>query len=1007
MTQTRILSVMASKLSFARVAFLLSAMGAAGMAFYLPQAESFADRVNRPQAGKKPKAKKHNLVALEVFNGTLVKIQEEYVEPKRIDPKKMLYSALDSVQFKVPEVLVEPRETENKVVISVNNKKRTFSTAKVNAPWRLSQELRKIFQFIQANLSSDADLAEVEYAAVNGMLKTLDPHSVLLPPEAARDMEVSTSGKFGGLGIEIRMVKKKLTVIRPMKGTPASRAGLKRGDHIYKIEDELTENLTSNEAVERMRGEPKTPITIYVKRQGEAKLLKFRIIRDIIKLESVESRMLSPGVGYITIKHFSRTTSRELATAMAALSKKGAKGWVLDLRWNPGGLLDQAIYVSDLFVDLGVLVTTVDEGGKNKRPRSATKGNSDTQSPLVVLVNSNSASASEIVAGAMKNLGRGLVVGAPTFGKGSVQVLYDNRDGSKLKLTIGQYLTPGDRSIQSVGIVPDIQLQPMFVPEKIKSHKDQIRLTPTDRSYREKDLNAHLTSKFVDKPIKSKFTMNYLYKPDKRLKVLDDDEDRLPPLDRFRKDFEIEFAEQLLLSIPKARDRATLLKGAQSVIAKADAKQQQALESALGKVAIDWKSGTSNVSATQLSSKVTFSKGGKVEAGDILTVSAEVKNNGNTTANRILLRLKSTNPHLDEIEIPLGRIDAGKSLTKTTQIKIPTDERDRLDKVSLELTSDRKKVSTLKEKALRIRAAKRPVFAYSYQLVDQGNGDGIPQSGESHKLLVTIKNIGKGSAKEPSAVLRNASGDGLLLKKARAELKEIKPGQSSQVEFLFNVRKPKRPEIAMEMSVYDSKTHESVNEKLRFAMTSPVSFQKSERKLQTKVRATIRQAASSSAEIVGWLPTGTKLNLDAESGDWARVKLPGKRTGFVLLKETKRGAGASKKLTEHWQVTPPTVEVSASAYQTTKSHFQVLGIAKDDSKVRDVYIFVSNREAKIFNRKVFYRAGSGNSLKFDASVPLWDGSNRITVVARENDKVQSGYTLYVTKSKSPLAVAND
>src|SRR3954469_12373243 len=192
---------------------------------------------------------RHDLSALKIFNLTLVRIKDRYVDPSRIDPRKMLYSALDSVQFNIPEVLVEPDVTRNKVTVAVNDKKEVFDTDDVDSPWRLSSKLKKIFKFIEVNMNAGADLAKVEYAAVNGMLSTLDPHSILMDPEAARDMDVSTSGKFGGLGIVIRMIDRKLTVVKPMKDTPAWRKGVKAGDHIVKINQEPTENMSSSEAV--------------------------------------------------------------------------------------------------------------------------------------------------------------------------------------------------------------------------------------------------------------------------------------------------------------------------------------------------------------------------------------------------------------------------------------------------------------------------------------------------------------------------------------------------------------------------------------------------------------------------------------------------------------------------------------------------------------------------------------------------------------------------------------
>ena len=229
----------------------------------------------------------HDLSTLKIFNWALLRIKDRYVDPARVDPKKMLYAALDSVQYNIPEVLVESDAARNKIAVAVNDKREVFDTADVDSPWRMTLKLRKVFRFIETNMNAGADLAKVEYAAVNGMLTTLDPHSVLMDPEAARDMDVSTSGKFGGLGIVIKMIDRKLTVVKPMKDTPASRKGIKAGDHIVRINTEPTENLTSNEAVDRMRGDPRTGVTLWIERKGEATPLRFDLIRDVTDRKSV------------------------------------------------------------------------------------------------------------------------------------------------------------------------------------------------------------------------------------------------------------------------------------------------------------------------------------------------------------------------------------------------------------------------------------------------------------------------------------------------------------------------------------------------------------------------------------------------------------------------------------------------------------------------------------------------------------------------------------------------
>src|SRR4029079_12058722 len=314
------------------------------------------------------------------------------------------------------------------------------------------------------------------------------------------------------LGIVTPMSEKNLKGVKPMKDTPAWRKGIKAGDHIVRINQEPTENLTSNEAVARMRGDPRTGVTLYIERKGVDGVMRFDLIRDVIRVSQVEHKLLDTGlsakVGYIRVRQFSKGIASDVADAMRDMAGKGAGSWILDLRGNPGGLLEEAVQLADLVGDHGTIVTTV--SGRDREARRAEHGFGDTTSSLAVLVSPGSASASEIVAGALKNLDRAAIIGTRTFGKGSVQELYDNDDHSKLKLTIAQYLTPGDRSIQNVGIVPDIALQRMYVPDKNDSPQDFVRLLPPTRTYGEKDLDAHLVSTYardVDKPA---FELPYL-----------------------------------------------------------------------------------------------------------------------------------------------------------------------------------------------------------------------------------------------------------------------------------------------------------------------------------------------------------------------------------------------------------------------------------------------------------------------------------------------------------------
>ncbi|MCG8423220.1 MAG: S41 family peptidase [Proteobacteria bacterium] len=967
-----------------------------------------------------PAVNKHNLTALDVFNVTLVRIRDAYVDRDRIEPKKMLYSALDSVQFNIPEVLVEAFPERDEVVVVVNDKKKTFSTSEVDSPWRLSSKLKKIFRFIEAHMNTGADLARVEYAAVNGMLNTLDPHSVLLDPETAREMDVNTSGKFGGLGIVIRIHKRKLTIIRPMKGTPAWRAGLKRGDHIVQINDEVTENLSLQEAVDRMRGTPKTPITIWVRRQGTPDPIKFDLKRAVIRVESVDNRLLADNIGYIRLKQFSGRTGQEVKEAMADLRSQGAKGWVLDLRSNPGGLLEQAIKVADLFVDKGTIVTTV--GGREREPRRAERKGTD-KLPIAVLVNGNSASASEIVAGALKNLDRAVVIGSNTFGKGSVQVLYDNKDGSKLKLTIAQYLTPGDRSIQSLGIVPDVKLHHMIVPKANRGPRDRVRLLPPSRTYREIDLDAHLTSRYAKGDAKPKYELSYVFERSRRADPLDDTGDDIQPDPNELADDELD--ENLLtdFAIKLARDvvaqtsagqRNAMIQQARRLIAKHRQRQHTKLVEALALLGIDWSDAAKkNQPAANLEARVTSDKPA-YDAGDIVELTGVVTNHGAGSAYQVHARARSNHQAFEDAEFVFGRILPGETKTWTTRVQLSKSARDRVDEVRFEFREARGTKPAAAPLQIRIRAADRPVFAYSHQLIDSGNGDGLVQKGEQHRLRVTIKNTGAGPAAETTAILRNASGDGVLLKKARFELAALQPGQEKSVDFVFDVsRRFGGDEVVVEMTVYDAVLHENVIEKLRYKIRAPSPGpQKISGYVAVTERSTpIYEGASADSGTIATAPRGTSFRVTGKQGLWYRIQIAPDREGFIAAAGTKKTRSPRGKtaINPVWQVTPPAISLRIPSFVTDSATYKLSGKVRDDTHVEDVYIFVSNIADKVENKKVFYKSNrSGqqtNLLEFAADIPLWLGTNRVTVVARENDEVRATHTMYLLRTKRATTAA--
>src|SRR3990170_2803072 len=298
----------------------------------------------------------------------------------------------------------------------------------------------EILSLVQANYVDEVKSKELIYGAVKGMLETLDPHSSFLPPDIFKEMQVETQGSFGGLGIEITVKDRALTVVSPIEGTPADRAGIQPGDRIIKIEDQPTKDMTLMDAVRKLRGPKGSKVTISVFREGRPEPFDVTLVRETIEVKSVRSKDLGDGLYYIRLTSFQEKTTKDLERAMEQAQKSGTTALVLDLRNDPGGLLNQAVAVTDMFLDKGQLIVYT------QGRLTAEHSNGFPRWPMVVLVNGGSASASEIVAGALQDWKRAVILGTKTFGKGSVQTVIPLSDGSGLRLTTAKYFTPRGRS---------------------------------------------------------------------------------------------------------------------------------------------------------------------------------------------------------------------------------------------------------------------------------------------------------------------------------------------------------------------------------------------------------------------------------------------------------------------------------------------------------------------------------------------------------------------------------
>ena len=956
------------------------------------------------------------------MNETLKFIRDRYVEPDRVKPQEMLLSALNYIQRDVAQVIVMPT-SKGEVTIRVDTHDMKMRVDDVLGPWDVSAKLREVFVFLQKHLkNTEVDLRSVEYAACNGILRTLDPHSTFLSPDAFKEMNLSTSGHFGGLGIVISIRDQLLTVIRPMPETPAGRAGLERFDRVMKINNESTLNMPLDDAVRRLRGKPGSKVTVWIAREGEWEgVRKFVLVRERIRVRSVLSKRLSGDIGYVRLKQFQATSTDEIREALEAMRDKGPlRGLVLDLRGNPGGLLDQAARVSDLFVQRGVVVATVgaSEGREEKRASAA---DTEPNYPIVVLVSGSSASASEIVAGALKNLDRAVIVGQTTFGKGSVQLVFPDvtSDKAALKLTIAQYLTPGDRSIQGVGVTPHVELDPMTVDRL------EMDLTIQRDGVHERDLSQALSNSRANKPSKPAQVVRY-YLPAKRREEIRKLGGELD--DVFQLDFPTEFARDLASRMPNGKSAAAQLNSATAFIDGVRNTEMKEVGAALKGIEVDWSLPTEAEANGPRKDDfevtiATDQPNDTVLAGESLNLTVTVKNNGSVPVYRLRGTTESDNAYFDERELLLGKIDPGETKSATVPLswcrsegskrsstkkapknskrvcKLSKDANTRSDGVKVHFAAAGGHTPATVEIRPTTKALPRPLFQYSYQVVDdlKGNGDGIIQRGEQVSIYLTVKNIGEGRSFDTQANVSNRSGDGVLLRKGRFQISNMMPGDVRQVVFTFDVEKQLREdEVVLALSVGDRDLREFASEKIRLPVKGALVVTPLTGTVKTNAQVKLFDNPSGNGSSFGRLAAGTALAQLGRYGDYIKVALGERRFAFVKSDAVAEGgtAATAPKFDAIYAHAPPELAVTTAAHASRDSKVSIDVQASDGERLLDMYVFVGSR-------KLFYKSNRDGAdpkkAGFKLDVPLEPGVNIITVVARETSDTTTRRVLVVRR----------
>ena len=395
----------------------------------------------------------------EVFVEVTRVLESSYWDASKLNPQGLFKGVVDGVDEDIRRLGGTISHKGQQVVVSLSGHTKAVDLSAIDSLSELVQTFSSMHAFLLQQQRSNGHATNWEYRAVEGMVKSLDGNSSFMPPHEFREMQEETRGSFGGIGIRIGVEDGQVVIVEPMDGTPASRAGLKQGDRIMKIDGQPTQGLTLQEAVRRMRGPVGSRLVLGIVRHDGVEPENVSLTRAKIELKTVEGQLLDGRIGYVKIRGFHETTLQEVEKTLNRLTHQKMEGLVLDLRNNPGGLLSQSVKVCNLFVDEGLIVVSTEGRVRNQNSRfMANGGGQYRQYPMIVLINAGSASGSEIVAGALQDLQKATIIGTKSYGKGSVQTIFPLQDGSGLRLTTAHYFTPSGRNIDHVGIVPDIEL---------------------------------------------------------------------------------------------------------------------------------------------------------------------------------------------------------------------------------------------------------------------------------------------------------------------------------------------------------------------------------------------------------------------------------------------------------------------------------------------------------------------------------------------------------------------
>ena len=738
----------------------------------------------------------------------LMHLQLDYYDQEKLDPKILLSGAITEVERIIPEIWIYPKLNlegkEESLNIVFGSLKTLIPIPELNSVLDLQNVLQRLLnELLQRDLSLSR--LEIEYAFINGILNKLDEHSVLLPSQVFRDFNINIDGYFAGVGLVVGMREGYLTVISPIDGGPASRAGIKPLDRIVAVDNEKTEHLTIEEILQRLRGNLGTNVYLSVIRKGNTNTLNFDLKREEIRVKSVEKfdlKISGQTYRYIRIKNFQIGTSEELKNIISDL--EGIEGLILDLRNNPGGLLEEAVKISDIFLPLKhrIVSTKGPSISKTYEAKKLFLGEFLEKIPLTVLINKGSASASEIVAASLKQNGRAFLIGERSYGKGTIQTLWNLGDGSGLKLTIGEYLTPFGNSIQSIGIEPSILLIPKYISDERKNFEEISPAEDFVREWRFKLIQENeLFRRSSNIPMHSISYLIFDKNKLNNLKIVNAN----AKVEKLKSDI---FIQASVIAL-KYKTKEKIKSDFKKYFSKLQFQENRKIIKKLSEFGIDWN--TKGLENEKYNEELIFKWRAEQISPRTLSLNVDIYNGGDREVSRLIAVTKASNVLLDGLEFPIGKIFPGESRSQKVIVKFVNGMMEETEPVEMILFDKNRTILRSLRKKLKFSPKRNLKLKLNTKIFDngkfgsKGNGDGKIQSGETIALSFNVVNLGKEEVPEFLLKIQGSHGD-FRISRGKITLRNFAPGVLKKDFFLFKKLNNSSEKSNIKLEMIDTKS---------------------------------------------------------------------------------------------------------------------------------------------------------------------------------------------------------